>query len=55
MIEREVLQEAAITNASLLPRDRRVSSQLYFMLALLLEGSAHRLVEHAGDGEGLLS
>ena len=25
------------------------------MLVLLLEGSAQRLLEHAGDGEGLLS
>ena len=40
MIESEVLQEAAITNAALPPRDQRVSTQLYFMLVLLLEGSA---------------
>ena len=55
MIESEVLQEAAITNAALLPRDQRVSTQLYFMLVLLLEGSAQRLLEHAGYGEGSLS
>ena len=55
MIESEMLQEAAITNSAFPPRDQRVSTQLYFMLVLLLEGSAQRLLEHAGDGNGLLS
>ena len=55
MIESEVLPEAATTNSALLARDQRVSTQLYYMLVLLLEGSAQRLLEHAGDGEGLLS
>ena len=55
MIESEVLTEPAITNAVLTPRDQRVPTHLYYMLVLLLEGSAQRLVEHAGDGEGLLS
>ena len=55
IIESKVLQEASITNSSLLARDQRVSTQMYFMLVLLLEGSAQRLLEHAGDGEGLLS
>ena len=54
-IESEVLIESAITNAALLPRVQRVSTQLFYMLVLLLEGSAKRLLEHAGDGEGLLS
>ena len=48
MIESEVLPEASIT-------DQRVSTQLYYMLVLLLEGSAQRLLERAIDGEGLLS
>ena len=52
MIESEVLPEAAITNSALPARDRRVSTLLYYMLVLLLEGSAQRLL---GDGEGLLS
>ena len=55
MIESEVLQENAIMNSALLARDQGVSMQLYYMLVLLLEGSAQRLLEHAGDGEGLLS
>ena len=55
MIESEVLPEASITNSALPARDQRVSTQLYFMLVLLLEGSAQRLLEHAGDGEELLS
>ena len=55
MIESDVLPEASITNSALLARDQRVSTQLYFMFVLLLEGSAQRLLEHAGDGEGLLS
>ena len=54
MIESEVLPEASITNSALPARDQRVSTQLYYMLVLLLEGSAQRLLEHAGDGEGLL-
>ena len=45
IIESEVLAEA-IANTVLLPRDQRVSTQLYYMLVLLLEGSAHRLLEH---------
>ena len=52
MIESEVLQETAITNSALPARDQRVSTQLYNMLVLLLEGPAQRLLEHAGDGEG---
>ena len=55
MIESDVLPEASITNSALPARDQRVSTQLYFMFVLLLEGSAQRLLEHAGDGEGLLS
>ena len=55
MIESEVLPEASITNSALPARDQRVSTQLYCMSVLLLEGSAQRLLEHAGDGEGLLS
>ena len=55
MIESEVLQDAAMTNSALPPRDHRVSTQLYFMLVLLFESSAERLLEHAGDGERLLS
>ena len=55
MIESEVLEDAAIMNAALPARDQQVSTQLYYMLVLLLEGSAQRLLEHAGDGEGLLS
>ena len=31
------------------------SPQLFCMTVLLLEGSAQRLLEHAGDGEGFLS
>ena len=37
------------------PQDKWVSTQLYCMLGLLLEGSAQRLLDHAGGGEGLLS
>ena len=55
LIESELLQEAAITNAALPPREQRVSTQLYFILVLVLEASAQRLLEHAGDGEELLS
>ena len=55
MIESEVLQEAAILNSALPPRDQRDSTQPCFMLVLRLAGSAQRLLEHAGDGEGLLS
>ena len=55
MIECEVLQENAIMNSALLARDQRVSTQLHYMLVLLLEGSAQLLLEHAGDGEGWLS
>ena len=51
MIESEVLPEASITNSALPARDLRVSTQLYYMLVLLLEGSAQRLREHAGDAE----
>ena len=40
IFESEVLQEAAITNSSLPARDQRVSMQLYYVLVLLLEGSA---------------
>ena len=50
--ESEVLP---ITNSTLPVRDQRVSTQLYCMLVLLLEGSEQRLLEHAGDAEGLLS
>ena len=52
MIESEVLPEASITNSALPARDQRVSTHLYY---LLLEGSAQRLLEHAGDCEELLS
>ena len=55
IVESEVSQETTITNSALPARDQRVSTQLYRMLVLLLEGSAKRLLEHAGDGEGLLS
>ena len=55
MIESAMPQENAIMNSALPARDQRVSTQLYYMLVLLLEGSAQRLLEHAGDGEGLLS
>ena len=55
MIESEVLPEASITKSALPARDQRVSTQFYYMSVLLLEGSAQRLLEHAGDGEGLLS
>ena len=55
MIESDVMQEAAITNSALPVRDQQASTQLYYMLVLLLEGSAQRLLEHAGDGEVLLS
>ena len=55
MIESEALQENATMNSALLARDQRVATQLHYMLVLLLEGSAQRLLEHAGDGEGLLS
>ena len=55
MIESEVLQENAIMNSALPARDQRVSTQLYDLLVLLLEGSAQGMLEHAGDGEGLLS
>ena len=51
MIENEVLIEAAITNAAFPPRDQWFSTQMYHMLLLLLEGSAQRKLEHAGDGE----
>ena len=44
MIEREVLPEASITNSALPARDQRVSTQLYYMLVLLLAGSAQRLL-----------
>ena len=54
-IESEVLQENTIMNSAFFARDRRVSTQLYYLLVLLLEGSAQRLLEHGGDGEGLLS
>ena len=50
MIESAVMQEAAIKKSVLPARDQQASTQLYFML--LLEGSAQRLLEHAGDGEG---
>ena len=53
MIESAVLTEAAISNAVLPPRDQRVPTQPYYMLVLLQEGSAQRLLERAGDGEGL--
>ena len=42
LIESEVLKEPAITNAALPPRDQRVSTQLYYMLVLLLwQRTAH--------------
>ena len=47
MIESEVLQDTAITSAGLPARDQRVSTQLCYMLILLLEGSAQCLLEHA--------
>ena len=53
MIESEVLQETAITNSALLATSE--SEQMYYMLVLLLEGSAQRLLERAGDGEELRS
>ena len=52
MIESEVVQEAAIMNSALPVRDQHASIQLYHMLVLVLEGSAQRVLEHAGDGEG---
>ena len=54
MIESEVWQEAAIMKTVLAAGDQQVSTQLYYTLVLLLEGSAQRLLENAGDGEGLL-
>ena len=38
MIESEVMQETAITNSALPARDQQVSTQLYYMQVLLLEG-----------------
>ena len=55
MIESEMLQETASTNSALLARDQLVSTQFEYMFVLLLEGFVQRLMEHAGDGEGLLS
>ena len=55
MIESEVLPETSIANSALPARDQRVCTQLYYMSVLLLEGLAQRLLEHAGNGEGLLS
>ena len=55
MIESEVMQEAAIMNSVLPVGDQQASTQLCYMLVLLLEASAQRLLEYAGDGEGLLS
>ena len=55
MIESEVLQANAIMKSALPATDQRVSTQLYYILVLLLDGSPQRLLEHAGDGEGLLS
>ena len=40
MIESEALQEAAITNSALPARDQRISTQLYYMIVLLLERPA---------------
>ena len=54
-IESEVLQESAIMDSVLAARDQQVSAQLQYMLVSLLEGSAQRLLEHAGDGAGLFS
>ena len=39
-------------NSASLARDQ---TQLYRMVVLLLEGSAQRVLEHVGDGEGLRS
>ena len=55
MIQSELMQEAAIMNAALPVRDQQASTLLHYMLVLFLEGSAQRLLEHTGDGEGLLS
>ena len=55
MIESEVLQESALMDSVLAARDQQVSTQLHYMMVPLLDGSAQRLLEHACDGEGLLS
>ena len=55
MIESEVLQESALMDSVLAARDQQVSTQLHYMLVPLLDGPAQRLLEHARDGEGLLS
>ena len=53
-IESEVLQESALIDSALAARDQQVSTQLHYTLVPLLERSARRLLEHAGDGEGSL-
>ena len=55
MVKSEALAEGAIVNSALAADDQKISTQLYYLLVLLLEGGAQRLLEHAGDGEGLLS
>ena len=55
MVKSEALAEGAIINSALGADDQKISTQLYYLLVLLLEGGAQRLLEHAGDGEGLLS
>ena len=50
-LKSEVLAKAAIVNAVFPPRDQRVSTQLYYTLALLLGVSPQRLLEHAGDAK----
>ena len=41
--------------AALSQQDRKISTQLFHMPVLLLQGSAQRLLEHVGYGERLRS
>ena len=43
-----------VENVSLSPEDERQSRQLYYMLALLLKGTAQSAVRLTRSGEGLL-
>ena len=55
LAEAETADHTLIKNTVLDARRRQLSTQVYYMLALLAEEPVQRLLEHAGESEGFLA
>ena len=54
LVEAEIVEDSAtLLNAVLAAENKAKSNQVYYMLVLLLEEPAQRMLEHGGESEGL--